>query len=899
MATAKSVAFYVSQDVGISLRVKILDLEGQVRLMKASDRLKNPQSTFLLSKLERESEMLVSVKAVNVERKQALTVPVFASHKPFTQHKRNWNEWIVLPININQLDLNVAILIELWEYDGVQRVPFARILSPIFADDHQLKRGYETLIFSTSDENGENQDFPDESRQCPALFNGIIKNDMNQLNLNRYLKGEIKKIPWLDDISLKKLKQPKNLPLNSFALNIQYPVFDLPIVYTEYIDQETQKIIPTIFNIESNDSLLSVYDGKSNSSYNGKRLFADAAKAETVSVGINKISLGGEFDSTLKFYDPDQYNPDLVEEKYLRMERASKNIEVDKHGKPDAKKRDYLKAIINYPPGTKLTQHEKGSVWKYRYYLKNNKKALTKLLQSTNLSEEPERQEVLELMDSWAEIEIDDAIELLGYNFKNLSVRSYAVNRLKKASNKELELYLLELVEAVSFENLNTLSDKSNSVFTMLNESKSYHGTQHCKARIQQDSGIDENITHHIMISPLANFLIERALRDKKLGICFYWYLMSELQDKPYLETILEAFLSKLQNSYKKVLDDQTKLFEFLSMFCLEIKKSKDSLSKKTDLLHHLLNTKLRSFLKNKTIALPLDPEICVTGIITEQCKVFKSSMSPIKLTFKTNVEDSYYSLMYKVGDDLRQDQLVVQIISLMNELLLNENLDLKLISYKILSTKNNEGAIQFIPNETMASILSTYHGILPYFKAHYPDDSQSLGVAAWVMDNFVKSCAGYCVITYILGVGDRHLDNLLIRSDGHFFHADFGYILGQDPTPFPPVMKLSPQMIEAFGGADSANYDKFRRYCFVAYSILRRNAGLILNLFELMKHSNIPDIRIDPEGAIQKVKERFNLNLSEDEATIHFQNLINSSVNALLPIVIDHLHNFAQNWRN
>lgn len=83
-----------------------------------------------------------------------------------------------------------------------------------------------------------------------------------------------------------------------------------------------------------------------------------------------------------------------------------------------------------------------------------------------------------------------------------------------------------------------------------------------------------------------------------------------------------------------------------------------------------------------------------------------------------------------------------------------------------------------------------------------------------------------------------------------------------------------------------------------MAYSILRRNAGLILNLFELMKTSNIPDIRIDPNGAILRVRERFNLNMSEEDATVHFQNLINDSVNALLPIVIDHLHNLAQYWR-
>ena len=58
--------------------------------------------------------------------------------------------------------------------------------------------------------------------------------------------------------------------------------------------------------------------------------------------------------------------------------------------------------------------------------------------------------------------------------------------------------------------------------------------------------------------------------------------------------------------------------------------------------------------------------------------------------------------------------------------------------------------------------------------------------------------------------LGCRHLDNLLLRDDGGLFHVDFGFILGRDPKPFPPPMKLCKEMVEAMGGAERYSTSSF-----------------------------------------------------------------------------------------
>jgi phosphatidylinositol 3-kinase len=232
-----------------------------------------------------------------------------------------------------------------------------------------------------------------------------------------------------------------------------------------------------------------------------------------------------------------------------------------------------------------------------------------------------------------------------------------------------------------------------------------------------------------------------------------------------------------------------------------------------------------------------------------------------------------------------------------MDNLLRKENLDLKLTPYRILATSAFTGVVQFVDSLSLASI-ERGAGILPYLKSNNPDPTQEYGVRAEVMDTYVKSCAGYCVITYILGVGDRHLDNLLLTPDGHFFHADFGFILGRDPKPFAPAMKLCKEMVDGMGGANSRHYIEFKNYCYTAYTTLRKSSNLILNLFALMVDANIPDIRLEPDKAVLKVKDRFCLEMTEEDAIKHFRILIDNSMNSVLPVLIDRIHVLAQIWR-
>ena len=129
-------------------------------------------------------------------------------------------------------------------------------------------------------------------------------------------------------------------------------------------------------------------------------------------------------------------------------------------------------------------------------------------------------------------------------------------------------------------------------------------------------------------------------------------------------------------------------------------------------------------------------------------------------------------------------------------------------------------------------------------------------------------------------------------------FHIDFGFILGRDPKPYPPPMKLTKEMLEAMGGANGEDMPKFRSHCYNAFLILRKHSNLILNLFALMVESGVQDIALDPDKTVGKVQEKFLLELGEEEAVERFQNLLDESVSAMFAVFVERIHSWAQYWR-
>ena len=112
--------------------------------------------------------------------------------------------------------------------------------------------------------------------------------------------------------------------------------------------------------------------------------------------------------------------------------------------------------------------------------------------------------------------------------------------------------------------------------------------------------------------------------------------------------------------------------------------------------------------------------------------------------------------VMFKYGDDLRQDNLVLQFFKLMDRLWMQNGLNLEMNAYNVIETGNKIGFIEFVDNAEEISCIHKKYGnfkgpfretsILDYVEELWTNDEDREKMTVSRKEyhtNFIKSVAG------------------------------------------------------------------------------------------------------------------------------------------------------------
>ncbi len=559
------------------------------------------------------------------------------------------------------------------------------------------------------------------------------------------------------------------------------------------------------------------------------------------------VSIGIEFDT----YDHPVMSPSIprrcgVEETAPRMKsvsRSDKNIAA-------IKKTDAL---------TELTDAQKEFMWNARDKFFDDPSMLAKFLLCVDWTDESKAREARRCLTQWTALSPYQALELLGYEHADTTVRLYAVNRLRLLGDEELKEVLLQITQLLKFE--------------------PYHD------------------------SALARFVVERSLASPYMvGHYFFWHLKAELHNRDNCERfyiLLKTYCQFAPRHFRELAlqSKMIKKFEKLADDLVHLKKDQ---RKPKQFCKMWLRQQLKTLVFPSRLQMTLDPRIHTTAVLHDECKFMSSKKLPLWLVFKNVDTDAGKNfIIFKSGDDLRQDILTLQMLRIMDAFWTSEGEDLELSPYTCVATGVNKdgegvGMIEVVlDSDTVSHIQITKGGggrngafddttLNKYLEEKCRETKKTM---PQIKDTFLRSTAGYCVATFNLGIGDRHNGNIMLSKNGNLFHIDFGHFLGNFKTKWGWKRERSPfvftqEMAYVIGGENyskSPEYEKFVNLCCKAYNIIRKRGPLFIALFRAMKLAGMPELTCDDD--IKYLRDMLRPNDSEQQAAKHFRSQITLSV--------------------
>ncbi|XP_043972567.1 phosphatidylinositol 4-kinase beta isoform X2 [Gambusia affinis] len=247
-------------------------------------------------------------------------------------------------------------------------------------------------------------------------------------------------------------------------------------------------------------------------------------------------------------------------------------------------------------------------------------------------------------------------------------------------------------------------------------------------------------------------------------------------------------------------------------------------------------------------------------------------------------------SVIVKCGDDLRQELLAFQVLQQLKSIWEQERVPLWIRPYKIVVLSADSGMIEPVVNAVSIHQVKKQSqlSLLDYFLQEHGAPTTENFLSA--QRNFVRSCAGYSLICYLLQVKDRHNGNILLDADGHIIHIDFGFILSSSPRNLgfeTSAFKLTAEFVEVMGGPDGDMFNYYRMLMLQGLIAARKHMDRVLQIVEIMQQgSQLPCFH--GSSTMRGLKERFHMSLTEEQLQLLVDQLVDGSMRSLTTKLYD-----------
>uniref|UniRef100_A0A673JQA9 Phosphatidylinositol-4,5-bisphosphate 3-kinase n=1 Tax=Sinocyclocheilus rhinocerous TaxID=307959 RepID=A0A673JQA9_9TELE len=519
---------------------------------------------------------------------------------------------------------------------------------------------------------------------------------------------------------------------------------------------------------------------------------------------------------------------------------------------------EQLRQLGNRDPLSEITEQEKDFLWRHRQYCVNIPEILPKILLAVKWNSRDEVAQMYCLLKDWPAIKPEQAMELLDCNYPDPMIRDFAVRCLEKyLTDDKLSQYLIQLVQVLKYE--------------------------------------------QYLDNPLVRFLLKKALTNQRIGHFFFWHLKSEMHNKTVSQRfglLLESYC-RACGMYLKHLSRQVEAMEKLINLTDILKQEKKDETQKVQmkfLVEQMRRPDYMDALQNFTS--PLNPAHQLGNLRLEDCRIMSSAKRPLWLNWEnpdimSELLFQNNEIIFKNGDDLRQDMLTLQIIRIMENIWQNQGLDLRMLPYGCLSIGDCVGLIEVVRSSHTIMQIQCKGGLKGALQFNsstlhqWLKDKNKGEMYDMAIDLFTRSCAGYCVATFILGIGDRHNSNIMVKDDGQLFHIDFGHFLDHKKKKFgykrervPFVLTQDFLIVISKGGTQECTktreFERFQEMCYKAYLAIRQHANLFINLFSMMLGSGMPELQSFDD--IAYIRKTLALDKTEQEALDYFMKQMNDA---------------------